>query len=127
MDKAGFAQMLEDFGSMVSQPVTRFAAVQAFSLHTWRASTSCRVESAACTMGMEENCDKLAQVACTLQDLSDPVEQEKLLDRQFSKADLNNDGVLDFPEFSLYYLRQPLSVYRQQLRAELGLDAERKL
>ena len=65
--------------------------------------------------------------ACPLQDLSDPVEQEKLLDRQFSKADLNNDGVLDFPEFSLYYLGQHLSVYRQQLRAELGLDAERKL
>ncbi|GAB4819733.1 hypothetical protein N2152v2_006779 [Parachlorella kessleri] len=76
VDKAGFANMLEDFGAM---------------------------------------------------DLSDQVEQEKLLERQFSKADLNNDGVLDFPEFSMFYLGQQLSLHRQHLRAELGLDAERKL
>ena len=45
---------------------------------------------------------------------------------QFAAADGDGDGLLNFAEFSDAYLAQPLSLPRQALRAELGLEAERE-
>lgn len=45
---------------------------------------------------------------------------------QFAAADADGDGLLRFAEFSEAYLAHPLSLHRQALRAEAGVEEERE-